>query len=96
MSYHQSHPVGRFKEAVFSGMGYTRDDWMRLEADIRGQHLPLEVSGTAPSKFGQKYMISGPITGPIGRIVVFKSVWIVLKGQSAPRLVTIYPESRLP
>ena len=34
-----SHPVGRFKAPFFTALGYSQDQWPRLEADLRAQHL---------------------------------------------------------
>jgi hypothetical protein len=31
----RSHPVGRFKAAFFLALGYSPEDWRRLEADLR-------------------------------------------------------------
>src|SRR2546423_8793159 len=28
------HPVGRFKSVVFSALGYSRDAWQQLDADL--------------------------------------------------------------
>lgn len=38
-----SHPVGRFKAAFFSSLGYTQEDWKQLEADLRRQHLTKDA-----------------------------------------------------
>jgi hypothetical protein len=29
------HPVGRYKASFFTALGYTREDWQRLEAAFR-------------------------------------------------------------
>jgi hypothetical protein len=38
-----SHPVGRFKAAVFAALGYTQENWERLRDDL----LAIASSGTA-------------------------------------------------
>ena len=43
-----AHPVGRFKTVFFGTLGYTRDQWQRLQKDL----LKLGRSGTAEQ--GQK------------------------------------------
>ena len=35
-----SHPIGRFKQPFFAALGYSRDQWQQLEADL----LELAVS----------------------------------------------------
>ena len=61
------HPVGRFKAAFFASLGYTESDSGRLEHDLRTQHVALEAEEVAPSKYGRKFVVGGPITGPEGR-----------------------------
>ncbi len=39
----RSHPVGRFKAAFFLALGYSPEDWQRLEADLRNQHLSKDA-----------------------------------------------------
>ena len=86
-----THPVGRFKAAFFGGLGYGAESWPRLAADLRAQHLILEATPIEASPFGQKYLIQGPLTGPAGRTAVLVSIWIILSGEDAPRLVTLFP-----
>ncbi len=86
------HPIGRFKAALFLGMGYTKDNWQRLMDDIRSFHLPLDAIPVETNLFGQKYAIRGIITGPNGRRVMLRTIWIILKAEDFGRFVTIYPE----
>ena len=86
------HPVGRFKAVVFTALGYTQEDWQRLRDDLllhgqSGQARPIE-SG----KYGQKYLVSGTLAGPNGRMGQFTTVWLVESETSVPRLLTAYPE----
>jgi hypothetical protein len=85
------HPVGRFKAAFFFALGFTPQNWEKLELELR----KLARWGTAePSErnaFGQKYVVRGRITGPEGRSDMVTSVWIVLNSEEIPRFVTAYP-----
>ena len=85
------HPIGRFKAAFFSSLGYTRDQWQRLQQDL----LQLGQSGTAEqgqkSTFGQKYEVRGILEGPSGGGADIVTVWIVLDGEEFPRFVTAFP-----
>jgi len=85
------HPVGRFKAAFFARMGYSRQDWRRLQVDIS----QIARSGTAvkrqASAFGHKYEVDGILRGPTGREARVTTVWIVKNGEDFPRLVTIFP-----
>lgn len=86
-----SHPVGRYKAAVFHSMGYSQEAWQLLELDLREQHLTLEAHQAATHTYGTIYEILGELSGPSGRMMVIKSVWIVLSEEDFPRFVTAYP-----
>jgi uncharacterized protein DUF4926/uncharacterized protein DUF6883 len=43
----RSHQVGRFKAEFFLALGYSPEDWRRLEADLRSQHLPKDATAEA-------------------------------------------------
>ena len=86
-----AHPVGRFKAPFFVGLGYTQEQWQRLESDFRAQHLAQEAQPAATSPYGQKYEIRAMPTAAGGRSAEVVSVWIILAGEDAPRFVTAYP-----
>lgn len=85
------HPIGRFKATFFAGLGYTADDWAKLEADLRSQHLLLDAEEGEGSTYGRKFVISGPLTGPSGSTAMLVSVWVIHSGEELPRFVTAYP-----
>ncbi len=86
------HPVGRYKAAFFISHGYETSEWETLAADICGL-LPAQASLVDTTEFGKKYTISGEVIGPNGRKFGLTTVWIILSGENAPRLVTAYPEN---
>jgi hypothetical protein len=88
-----SHPIGRFKEALFRQMGYMQESWELLAEDVRKQHLSQDAVLVEKTKYGSKYVITGNIRGPNGKIVRLKSLWIILEGEDFPRFITIYPGS---
>ena len=45
------------------------------------------------SPYGQKYEVGGFLQGPTGREAPVVTVWIVLRGEDVPRLVTAYPRA---
>jgi hypothetical protein len=85
-----AHPIGRFKAVLFRQMGYTERNWEQFAGDIRIQHLALDAELGEKTKYGQKYIITGDIRGPSGKVMKLKSIWIILKGEDLPRLITIY------
>ena len=87
------HPDGWSKARYLGGLGYVRDNWQRLEADLRRQILTLEAESLDESSWGVKYEILGLLTGPNGRTGGIRSIWIVRRGETQPRLVTLIPWS---
>ena len=87
-----SHPVGRFKAAIFFALGYSQLDWETLSNAL----LVIAQTGDArsgePSTFGQKYEVSAMLNGPNGRSRRVKTIWLVESEASARRFVTAYPE----
>lgn len=87
-----SHPVGRFKAAVFTALGYSQEDWPRLHEDLLLHGRSGQARLAEANQYGQKYLVSGTLKGPNGRTGAFVSVWLVESETSAPRLLTAYPE----
>ena len=85
------HPLGRFKAAFFISLGYAHERWQDLDRDIREQHLTLDAELGEMTKYGQKYLIRGPLRSPEGTIVQLVSVWIIRSDEETPRFVTAYP-----
>jgi len=51
-----------------------------------------DVDWQAETQHGQKYGVSGTLTGPNGKSSEVVTVWIIMIGQQNPRLVTAYPD----
>lgn len=85
------HPIGRFKAVFFSGLGFLVSNWQTLDIELRR----LAIEGTAElgdrTPFGQKFVVRGTISGPTARSAKVIAVWIILTGETNPRLVTVYP-----
>ncbi|MEK7277723.1 MAG: DUF6883 domain-containing protein [Chloroflexota bacterium] len=88
------HVSGRHKAAFFAQMGYTADDWQRLERDIRAQHLSQQAEPGKGSPFGRKYIITAPLQGPVGAPRYVTTVWIIRPDNDYAELVTIMPATR--
>jgi hypothetical protein len=88
------HETGKYKAAFFAQMGYTVENWKKLEEDIRSQHLPQSVETGQESPFGQKFTITAPLKGPEGETRQVTTVWILRPGRSLPELVTVEPATR--
>ena len=85
------HPVGRFKAAFFTALGYSGERWELLRDDI----LTLARTGTAlpgqPSPYGRKFELDGILNGPSGRSAAVRTVWILFPEEQSPRFVTAFP-----
>ena len=86
-----SHRRGAAKARLLLNFGYRSDNPEALEADLRTQHLTLDVTDTSTNAYGVVYEIEGPIKTPGGRSVRFCSVWQVDTGTDVPRFITMYP-----
>lgn len=89
-----THPIGKFKAKFFEQAGYTQASWERLEKDIREQHLSKDAKEGKLSPFGKKYDITAPLNGS-NSIIIVTSVWIILKGEEVPRLITLIPRGEI-
>ena len=88
------HLSGGYKEAFFAQMGCSREDWQRLERDIRQQHLSQPAESGQPSPHGKKYTITASLRGPRGPARQVTTVWIFRARNDFAELVTIEPATR--
>ena len=50
-----------------------------------------EITKSATSPHGEKYVIVGQVESPTGKAANVRTIWIVDKGRDMARLVTAYP-----
>jgi hypothetical protein len=86
-----AHTIGRYKSEFFRSLGYAQDQWQILERDLRAA-LASEAQPTSATEYGQKFSVRGVLMGPNGRTGRIQAIWIILRGETAPRFVTAYPE----
>jgi len=86
-----THPIGRYKSAVFRSLGYESRNWEALADDLRIL-LILDAEEAGSTEFGTKFAIRGAIRGPSGESGAIVSIWIVLNDEDFARFVTAYPE----
>jgi len=87
----RSHPIGRFKAAVFEAAGFNLSAWRELAEQLRAIATSGEAEPGERTQYGQKYLISGTVTGGEGSQLPVVTVWIISSLDDAPRLVTVYP-----
>lgn len=87
-----SHPVGRFKARFFAALGFTVGDAEELGRALRSIAEECSIAGEEDTRYGLKYLIAGTLRGPSGKSADVITVWLIAKGDSLPRLVTVYPK----
>ena len=89
-----SHSDGRSKAVFFSSFGFNVEQWQSFAIALRDHGASHEVSGIVASDYGVRYSVDGIIKTPDGRNPHVRTVWIIDKEDSQPRLVTAHPLRR--
>ncbi|MBI4058958.1 hypothetical protein HY404_01825 [Candidatus Microgenomates bacterium] len=87
----ETHSTGRFKAKFFHKVGFTKTKVDLLEQTLRKIARVEAVKEEIMSEYGVKYVIDGEINAPVGKTVKVRTIWIVEKGQTRLRFVTVYP-----
>lgn len=90
----RAHPVGRFKAAYFSQLGYEEHDWLRLQRDLLAIGSVDGASRQATTRHGDLFEIDANLEGPRGRSAALRTIWFVPHGAAAARFITAYPDDR--
>ncbi len=79
----ESHPDNRGKARLLRALGYSREEWRRLESDLRAQHLTQEADDLGVDSYGgHRWQIVAPLDGPSGSARM-KSIWLFEPGSAA-------------
>lgn len=70
--------------------GYTLENWRQLERDLRTQVLTENAELIETTRYGQKYVIRGRLTGTNGVELRIRSVWMV--ADEMTRFITLVPD----
>jgi hypothetical protein len=87
----KSHPIGRFKAAFLARAGFEAGNWAELTSALRNLARRGEAVLGEAGEYGQKYLISGTLSGPRGVGLEVTTVWILPRPDAPPRLVTVFP-----
>lgn len=87
----EEHATGRSKARYFRSLGFAKSE----SSVLRGALLEVAVSGSVTDRLrdahGTRYVVDGTMDTPTGGTVEIRTVWMILKGERSPRLVTAYP-----
>ena len=85
------HADGGSKAVWFHSLGYIRDDWHYLSADLLAIARDCKEFSTETTPFGVKFKATGVVGRKGHRPGAILTVWIV-EDDDPPRLVTAYPD----
>ena len=89
-----THRHGRSKARFFRSLGYSRQRWRQLQADLKR----VAVEGTAtrgrPNAHGHTYEVRATLEGESGRRARIITIWIILDNEKLPRFVTAHPDKK--
>lgn len=87
------HPDNGGKARFFASLGFSREDPEILMKALQDVAAHGEVVSSAESIHGVKYVVDGWLSAHTqeSRQWAVRTVWIIDRGGSAPRLVTAYP-----
>ena len=89
----EAHPDNGGKARFFMSLGFSREDPERLMRALREVAEHGDVAKSAESAHGEKYVVDGWLSAHTqeSRQRSVRTVWIIDRGENAPRLVTAYP-----
>ena len=70
------HPVGGAKARFFLGIGYSRQYYEQLVADLVQHGHSGTVTEEKASPYGVKFVVDGPLLAPNGRQYPIRTVWM--------------------
>lgn len=77
---------------ALAGYDATRSD--QLARDIRMQVLPCDAVPAETTEHGQYYEISCPLTGPNGRTLDIRTIWMTEHLSGMTKFITLIPARR--
>lgn len=80
------------KSAFLEKAGYSLATVEQLLSDLRAQLLPLDAVPLQSNKFGQYYEIRGTLTGPNGRKLAVRSIWMTEHLSGLTKFITVIPD----
>jgi hypothetical protein len=86
-----SHFLGRGKARFFGSHGYQAENWKDFGAALRQHILTQPARLSKENIYGSFYEVDGPLNSPTGTNPMIRSVWIIERNSSIPKLITAHP-----
>jgi len=83
------HARGKHKARVFARLGFTRENAEDLRAALLNAASTEDARAGEADQHGDRYVIEFEIKGPKAAGII-RSVWIVRRGERAPRLTSCF------
>lgn len=80
------------KSAFLARGGYTLENAERLMHDLRSQVLDQEAVRLESNFYGQLYVIRTDLTGPSGRVLRVRTIWMTEHLSGITKFITLIPE----
>ena len=80
------------KSAFLAQTGYDLTCASQLIEDIRNQLLPHDATPLEQTEHGRFYEICAPLTGPNGRALRIRSIWMREHLSGITKFITLIPE----
>ena len=71
--------------------GYELSNWPLLRRDLLDLAKTGEAVHERSTVFGESFSITGNLTGPNGRLIVVKTIWMTETKTGLTKFVTLYP-----
>src|SRR3989304_1717539 len=73
---------------------YKLKEWHKLEKDLRTQILSQNAVFTEETKYGQMYEIKGILTGPNGKTLSVRTIWMNEHESKLTKFITMFPDKQ--
>jgi hypothetical protein len=86
-----THPQGASKARFLESLGYGQSDIAALQEALLYIIANFDVSSFQETAHGVKYVVDGLLPVPNGYDALVRTIWIIEKGKTAPRFITMHP-----
>jgi hypothetical protein len=82
------------KSQWLATVGYSLENWVDLECDLREQILTLDAVLIEKNLYGDVYEITGSLRGPSGKEILVRTVWMDESATGEIKFITLFPDKR--